>query len=136
MIPAPTVSPELAAAANCAGAFLLAVVFLLLAVTMVALHFSWRGLVVSRRNLPEAMALTLAYIEKLQAGTATTTGALVAPQVTVASRLAGLQVGLRTLVRGRPPAGNEAATVVAPTAGAMSATAEEGAPAADAIGSP
>jgi hypothetical protein len=79
------------------------VAFVLLAATMVALHLSWRGLVASRRNLPEAMDLTVVYIEKLQAGTATTTGAFVAPQVTLASRLAGLQVGLRTLVRGRPP---------------------------------
>jgi hypothetical protein len=100
MVPAPEVSPELAAAANCAGAFLLFVLFLLLAVTMVALHLTWRGLATSRRSLPEAMALTLDYIGKLQSGTATTAEAFVGPQVTLASRLAGLQVGLRTLVYG------------------------------------
>lgn len=102
MLPAPNVSPELAAAANCAGAFLLSLAFVFLAVAMVALHLTWRGLRVSRRSLPEAMALTLDYVQKLQTGAVSATGAFVAPQVALASRLAGLQAGLRTLVRGRP----------------------------------
>ncbi len=104
MNPAPPVSPELAAAANCAGAFLLFVLFVLLAILGVALHLGWRGLVTSRRSLPEAMALMLQYVDKVQSGARTTTGAIVEPQVAVSSRLAGLRAGARVLVgRGQPP---------------------------------
>jgi hypothetical protein len=97
----PLINPNLAAAANCAGAFLMLVAFVLLAAVAVALHFLWRGLVISRRSLPEAMALVLGYVEKVQRGTAVTTAAAVEPQVRLASTWAGVKAGTRSLV-GRP----------------------------------
>lgn len=110
MVPALPFSPELAAAANCAGASLLFVTFVLLAVLGVVLHLLWRGLRVSRRSLPETMALVRAYVEKVQAGTRSTTAAVVEPQVALASRLAGLRAGARALVswNRRPPPTDEA----------------------------
>jgi len=98
------VSPELAAAANCAGAFLLFVAFVLLAVFGVALHFAWRGLVVARRSLPEVSGVVLDYTEKVESGTVATATALVTPQVRVASRWAGLKAGAAALVGRRLPA--------------------------------
>jgi hypothetical protein len=99
----PPINPELIAAANCAGAFLMLVAFVLLVVSAVALHFAWRGLKSGRGNMPEAMSLLAGYIRQLQQGTSSTTRAMVGPQVTVASRWAGLKAGLRTLVTGGSP---------------------------------
>jgi hypothetical protein len=100
MIPAPPLSRELAAAANCAGAFLLCVLFVLLSMATVALHFTLQGLRRSRAELPEAMALLAEQARRAEEGTIGTTAAAVEPQVALASRVSGLRVGLRTLVRG------------------------------------
>jgi hypothetical protein len=105
---------ELWAAANCAGAFLMLVAFVLLAVLAVALHLAWRGLMTARRSVPEAMGLAASEIDRLDTTTQRTTAAVVEPQVKVASRLAGLKAGLRALWR--PPAPRPA---VSPPAAAM-----------------
>lgn len=107
MVVSPPVNPELIAAANCAGAFLMLVLFVLLVISAVVLHLSWRGLIASRGNVPEAMGILVTYIQQLQQGTASTTQALIGPQVTVASRWAGLKAGLRAVLTGgpSPPAG-------------------------------
>ena len=91
------------AAANCAGAFLMLVAFVLLVIAAVALHLVWRALIAGRGNAPEAMGLLDTYAQQIQAGTVSTTRAAIEPQVAVASRWAGLKAGLRTIVFGPPP---------------------------------
>ena len=79
------------------------VAFVLLATVAVALHFWLARPRHLAPSLPEAMALVLGYVEKVQRGTAVTTAAAVEPQVRLASTWAGVKAGARSLV-GRPAA--------------------------------
>jgi hypothetical protein len=57
----------------------------------------------ARGELPEAMALLEEQARLVEAGATSTTAAMVRPQVTLASRWAGLRAGLRAALRGPQP---------------------------------
>jgi hypothetical protein len=95
--------------ANCAGSFLLLLLFLVLLSAAVGLVVVARYLRLARRELPGLMARAEGYALTVEETTHTTAEAVVEPQIRVASAWAGLKAGARALLgRGDPEPGDDA----------------------------
>lgn len=89
--------------ANCAGSFLLLIVFAALAFLTVASVMFVRGLQEVRRAAPERLDRVTALARTTATQTEQTASSIVTPQIRVASAWTGLRVGVRALISGPSP---------------------------------